>query len=115
MPAPVSAPGLSKTVGLRQRRCAQSLRNAYAGCRSALFHREHIVVELLLLDPEPLVLVVEEFLPGIVDRLELRVFRGGLVVKFVSRLVAGVEAFLRERPQLGAVRGKAAQRGDVVG
>ncbi len=64
-------------------------------CRRCLIlHREHVVVELLLFDAEPLVFVAEEFLPGFVDRLELFVLESGLGVEFLGCLIAGVEDFL---------------------
>src|SRR4051794_18483367 len=63
---------------------------------------QHVVVELLLLDAEPEMLLGEERLPRLVDGLELRVLRRLLVVEFLRRLVAGVEDLAREGPQLRA-------------
>src|SRR5437870_4415917 len=77
--------------------------------------RQHVVVELLFVDPEPQVLVLEEFLPGLVNRLPLWVLRSVLGIEFLRRLVAGVENLARERPQLCTIGDETTQGCDIVG
>ena len=88
---------------------------------------ENEVVEGVLGDPEPQVLVVAEGLQAVVDLLELRILGRDLVVDLVGLVEARLEDRARERPQLcpprpgGAAppdcrrRTSAASRGDAAG
>ena len=78
-------------------------------------HREVEVVEGVLGDAEPQVLVGAEGLQAVVDLLELRILGRELVVVLVGLEEAGLEDRARERPQLGAGRHQATQRRRVAG
>src|SRR5579864_8480015 len=77
--------------------------------------REHVVVELLLLDAEPEVLLLEELAPGFVHLLEFGIARLLLGIELLRRAVAGVQDLARERLQERAVGDEAAQRRGIVG
>src|SRR5579883_1436178 len=77
--------------------------------------REHVVVELLLLDAEPEVLLLEELAPGFVDLLEFGIARLLLGIELLRRAVAGVQDLAREWLQERAIGDEAAQRRGIVG
>src|SRR5215471_12916148 len=76
---------------------------------------KHEIVELLLDDAEPNVFLGEEFLPRVVDFLELRIARGFLAIEFLRCFVAGVQNLAGERAKLDAVGDQPAERRRIVG
>src|SRR5262245_5712450 len=65
-------------------------------------HREAVVVERVFRDAEPEIRIRQEFLPGFVDQLEVRILGGELVVSFKRRFVTGVQNRAWKLPQLNA-------------